>query len=282
MDTEYQVQEIKIAKILSDSDFNCRGTILPMDVIDLVKDIDQHGLQFPIAVQPITDVDKDVSRDYDFRIIAGHRRFAAFRVLKRTTIPAMIKSGLSEIDARLLNLGENLKRENLNLLQEARAIERLRLLGLNRRQTGEVLGVSTSWVQVRYNLLDLPDEIQEEAAAGLLNQQQIKQIYGLRDKTRQYDAVKKIKNARLRGEQGISVAKTAAQDPFKKKRQQKNSVQDMIEHMSNSVGYGLHTRALAWANGEISSAELFFDIKRYAEEKSIVYKVPIPGVTDET
>ena len=278
METEYQVKELEVAKILSDSDFNCRGTILPMDVIDLVKDITIHGLQFPIAVQPIGDVDKEVSRDYDYRIIAGHRRFAAFKVMKRETIPAMIKCGLSETNARLLNLGENLKRQNLNLLQEARAIERLRHLGLNRRQVSEALGVSVSWVQVRFNLLDLPEEIQEEAAAGLLNQQQVKQIYGLRSPERQYEAVKKIKNARLKGEQGISVSKPPEQDPFKKKRQQKNVVQDMIDHMGGTVGHGLHTRALAWCNGEISSAELFFDIKRFAEENGVEYRVPIAGV----
>lgn len=278
MNSEYQVQELATGKIFSDADFNCRGTILPMDVIDLVKDIDQHGLQFPIAVQPIADMGEDAPDHFDFRIIAGHRRFAAFKVLKRSTIPAMIKCGLTEIAARLLNLGENLKRKDLNLLQEARAIVRLRHLGLNRRQTAEVLGVSTSWVQVRFNLLDLPEEIQEEAAAGLLNQQQIKQIYGLRDTVRQYDAVKKIKNARLKGEQGISVAQSSIQDPYKKKRQPKNAVQDMIAHIGDTVGYGLHTRTLAWANGEISSAELFFDIKRFAEDKGVEYKVPIPGV----
>ncbi len=275
--TNYDVQEIELNRIYSDSDFNCRGTILPMDVVDLVKDIEIHGLQFPIAVQPIAEVTKQVD-DYDFRIIAGHRRFAAFRVLKRVIIPVMIKTGLSETTARLLNLGENLKRQNLNLLQEARAIERLKDLGMVRRDVAESLGVSTSWVQVRYNLLDLPDEIQAEAAAGLLNQAQIKQIFGLKTKDRQFDAVKKIKNARLRGEQGISVAKAPEQDPFKKKRQPKNVVQDMIGHLGESVGFGLHTRCLAWANGEISSAELYFDIKRFATEHDKFYQVPLAGV----
>ncbi len=273
----YEVKELEILKIYSDDSFNCRGRILPMDVVDLVKDIDLHGLQFPIAVQPACDVNKNIE-GYDYRIIAGHRRYAAFKVLKRKTIPAMLKLGLSEAEARLLNLGENLKRENLNLLQEAKAIERLRFLGLVRREVAESLGVSTSWVQVRYNLLDLPEEIQEEAAAGLLNQNQIKQIYGLRTPERQFEAVKKIKNARLRGEQGISVAKAPEQDPFKKKRQPKNVVQDMIKHMGDSVGFGLHTRALAWANGEISSAELYFDIRRYAKEHDINYLVPLAGV----
>jgi len=277
----YEVKEIPLDRILSDDVFNCRGKIYPMDVVDLVKDIESHGLQFPIAVQPACDVNKDIG-DHDYRIVAGHRRFASFAVMQKETIPVMVKRGLSEAEARLLNLGENLKRENLNLLQEAKAIQRLKFLGMTRREVGESLGVSTSWVQVRYNLLDLPESIQDEAAAGLLNQQQIKQIYGLRTPDKQYEAVKKIKNARLRGEQGISVAKEPKLDPFKKKRQSKNTVQDMINHMQMTVGFGLWTRALAWANGEINSAELYFDIKRVAEEKGIPYIVPIEGVNDSS
>jgi hypothetical protein len=170
----------------------------------------------------------------------------------------------------------------LNILQEALAIKRLRDLGLNRRQVSEELGVSTSWVQVRYNLLDLPTIIQEEAAAGILNQYQIKQLFELRDdKEAQFEAVKKIKNARLRGEKGTSVGKTPFQDPFKKKRQPKNVVQEMINHMGLSIGYGLHTRVLAWANGEINSAELFFDIQEYAKERDISYRVPLVGIGDQ-
>ncbi|GAG16180.1 unnamed protein product, partial [marine sediment metagenome] len=54
--SEYTVQDIEINRIWSDNDFNCRGVIVPLDVIDLVKDIDRNGLQFPICVQPISDV----------------------------------------------------------------------------------------------------------------------------------------------------------------------------------------------------------------------------------
>ena len=124
----------------------------------------------------------------------------------------------------------------------------------------------------------MPEPIQEEAAAGILNQYQIKELYSIPDKEDQYNAVKKIKNARLRGEKGVSVGKKPEEDPFKKKRHAKNIVQDMIDHMGSTVGYGLHTRTLAWANGEISAAELFFDIKQFAEDKGLNYNVPIQGV----
>lgn len=278
--TDYTVLSIPMGVIWSDNDFNCRGQIIPLDVVDLVKDIQQYGLQFPIAVQPIGSIE-GAPEDAKYRIIAGHRRFSAFKVIGKEAIPAMIKIGLGEVQARLVNLGENLKRQNLNILQEAKAIKRLRSLGMNRRQVSEELGVSSSWVQVRFNLLDLPEEIQHEAAAGLLNQYQVKELFSLPNKEAQFEAVKKIKNARLRGEKGISVAKPPKEDPFKKKRRQKNVVQEMIEHMGTTIGYGLHTRTLAWANGEISSAELYMDIKRYGDAHNIDYTIPIAGFSKE-
>ena len=274
---EYTVVNINIEKIYSDSDFNCRGTIVLIDVMDLVDDIREHGLQFPIAVQPAFDIE-NAPKEYDFRIVAGHRRFQSIKILKYSTIPAMIKVGLSEVEARLLNLGENMKREALNIMQEAVAVSHLRRLGLNRRMVSERLGVSSSWVQVRFNLLDMPEEIQAEAAAGMLNQSQIKELYGLKNKKDQFQAVRNIKEAKLRGQRGVSVAKKPEEDPFKKKRRQKNVVQDMIDHLGETVGYGLHTRVLAWVNGEISTAELYVDVKTYADGSDVDYESPISSI----
>jgi len=271
--TEYTVLHLSTDKIYSDGEFNCRGSIMPMDIIDLVKDIEKNGLQFPIAVQPRRDV-TELPDGFDFRIVAGHRRFAAFKLLKRNEVPAMVKIDLSEVQARLLNLGENLKRKALNILQEAISIKRLRDLGLNRRQVSEDLGVSVSWVQVRFNLLDLPEAIQEEAAAGIINQYQLKELYSLPNKEQQFEAVKKIKTAKLRGERGVSVGKTPLTDPHAKKRHAKNVVQEMIAHLGGTIGFGLHTRTLAWANGEISSADLFIDIAAHAKTLGVDYEIP--------
>lgn len=259
MTTDYQVVEIPITKIYSDDDFNCRGKILKMDVADLARDIEHSGLQFPITVQPKANI--DLPDGYDFRIVAGHRRYAAFIVLGRDTIPCMIRENLSEVQARLLNLKENLKRVELDILQEARAVKKLRDIGLTQENIADELGKSRGWVQVRFNLLDLPIEIQNEAAAGLLNQSQIKQIYSLPTKDDQYEAVKKIKNSLVNGVRGLDVGSKPEDKPFQKKRQPKTNVQEMIDHIGKNLGFGLPTRCLAWANGEISSADLYNDIK---------------------
>lgn len=279
MTETYDVQEVELTRIYNDSKFNCRGAILPMDVVDLAKDIENNGLQFPIAVQPACDVDGGLPDGCDFRIVAGHRRYTAFRVLKRVTVPVLIKRGYSELKARLVNLSENLKRQELNILQEARAVKRLKDFGMVQESIALTLGVSRSWVQVRFHLLSLPEDIQELAAAGVFNQSQIRQIHSLKEPTRQYEAVRKIKNARLNGEKSVDVGKKPQEDPFKKKRQTKTAVQTMMDHMIKTIGFGLHTRVLAWANGEINSAELFFDIRQYAQEKGVEYTVPIKGVS---
>jgi ParB family chromosome partitioning protein len=277
MDHNYNVEIVPTHLIYSDDEFNCRGSIQPFDVKDLAQDIQENELQFPIAVQPACDVEGGVPNGFEYRIIAGHRRFMAFRVLKRTEIPAMIKKGLSEVQARIHNLSENLQRKELNILQEARAIKRLKDYGLVQEATAQAIGRTRSWVQIRYNLLELPEVIQEEAAAGILNQSQIKQLYSLKTPEEQYEAVRKIKTALINGQKGISVAKPPKADPYKKKRRQKNEVEEMIRHIAKEspIGFGLATRALAWANGTINTAELYMDIKAEAAKLDKPYRIPV-------
>lgn len=273
MTDEYEVKHIPIPEIYNDIDFNCRGIILPIDVIDLARDIEINGLQFPIAIQPASEAG-NIPAGFEYRIIAGHRRFVALQVLRCKTIPAMIKRGLSEVKARLINFSENLKREDLNLLQEAKAVQKLRFLGLIQEEIAKQLGISRGWVQVRLNLLTLPVDIQEEAAAGIINQTQVRQLLSLRTPERMYEAVKKIKRAHEKGIRGLDVEAKPQENPKSKKRQSKTVVQEMIVYLGSNIGYGLHTRVLAWANGEISMEDLYFDLKDYAKEHNIDFSIP--------
>ncbi|MFW9873268.1 MAG: ParB/RepB/Spo0J family partition protein [Candidatus Thorarchaeota archaeon] len=274
---EYTIQEIPIEQIHNDTEFNCRGHITPLDVKDLADDIRINGLQFPIAIQPKFDV-TNLPEPYKYRIIAGHRRFVAFKILKYETIPAMIKSGLSEIDARLMNLSENLKRRDLNILQEAGAVRQLRLLNLTQEDIAEKLGQSRTWVQIRLKLLRLPEPIQEAAAAGFINQAQIRQLHSIKDPDKQLEAARKIKTATIKGQKGISVEKKPQENPDKAKRRSQKEIQDLLAIFISQRFYGLHTRCLAWANGAITTRELFKDIEIEAKKKNI--EVNLPSLPD--
>lgn len=269
----YEIQNIPIDKIFNDTEFNCRGHITPLDVKDLADDIKANGLQFPIAVQPRFDV-PNLPEQYDFRIVAGHRRFVAHKILKLDTIPAMVRSGLSEIEARLMNLSENLKRKELNIKQEAEAVRHLRLLRLTQEDIAEKLGQSRSWVQIRLHLLRLPKSIQEEAAAGFLNQTHIRQLHAMKDEDKQFEAVRKIKVAKAKGSGAVSVGKKPQEDPDKAKRRSQKEVQDLMAIFASQSFYGLHLRCLAWTNGSITTRDLFNDIKVESVKKGLTIKLP--------
>lgn len=263
-----KIIEISISDIYSDDSFNCRGSIAPMDVADLAKSIREIGLQFPIAVQPASDVKTTIPSRFQYRIIAGHRRFAAYKILATQEperfgkISAMIRFGLDEVTARILNLSENLERRELSLLQEARAITALHEAGVPRDHVAKKLNKSSGWVQVRYYLLTLPEEIQMEAAAGVLNQYHIKQLYSLATPEEQFEAVRAIKTAKLNGEKVDHVGKRKKHKLTKAKQRVRTEMFDMIEVIAKALGYGLPTRVLAWTAGEITTEELFDDIRK--------------------
>lgn len=262
--------------IYSDDLFNCRGPISPLDVVDLAQSLQAKGLQFPILIQPRKDVTTEMPAGFDFRIVAGHRRFKAWTVAGMPGgIPAFIREGLSEIEARILNLSENFDRKDLNLLQEAKALEALYKAGLPRDSVARELKKSSGWVQVRYNLLSLPEEIQQEAAAGILNQHQIKQLYSLDTHEQMFEAVKKIKNAKVSGEKVDHVGKKVKKPTAVKKARLRPEMFEMMQLIASVIGYGIHTRTLAWATGEITTAELFADIKEIADEKGKIWTPPL-------
>ena len=274
--SNYKVEEVSMLKIYVDHSFNCRGTIAPIDVHELATDIKERGLLQPVIIAPLSP-EKVVETGCQYNLIAGFRRHTAHRVIKASKILAMIRPDMTdEKEARLLNLTENTQREQLNVLQEARALTALKAYGMNEFEIGARLGKSRGWVQVRLILLKLPHEVQQEAAAGLINQTQIRELYTIL--TRQgidavFAAVKRVKHNKDRGKKAITVNPNKTSIYVKKPRERIEIFQ-MIDRMLDADMVGLPTRALAWASGEISTSDLFDDMVKYAEEKGHFFCKP--------
>jgi ParB/RepB/Spo0J family partition protein len=272
VESELKTFEVPITDIFCDDNFNCRGAIVPRDVVDLAKSIDAVGLQQPITVQPW-----DKLADKKFRILSGHRRFQAYRLLDppRLTIPAIINTkALTELEARKLNLEENLKRKDLNILQEALAIRPFLDAGWGQEETANYLQQSKGWVQARAALLKLPEDIQQVAAAGLLTQEHIKQLASMKSRQAQVDAVKKIKDAKIAGDKKKIEVVKKKKDPLAKKKREPAEIFEMIELISKVVDFGFYTRCLAWSAGEISDFQLLKDLRDEAGKKGITYEIP--------
>jgi len=267
---------IKIANIDDNYELNCRGKITPIDVVDLAKDIALRGLIQPIAIAPYDEA-KKLETGKQWRLLAGFRRLMAHRVNEQKEIACVIRQIDNELDALTFNLAENIKRKDLNILQEANAIKRLRDLGVPETEAAERLDASRGWVQVRFMLLGLPEEVQKEAAAGIITQENIRQLYTIYhktgDKEQIFEAVRHLKDAKIRGR---SIKITANKEAAKrqKKHRKRQEIFELMDHLQKTIGNGLHTRVLSWAAGEITDEDVFYSIKIYAVEREIPYTIP--------
>lgn len=277
LQSEVTVVDILMDKILSDEIFNCRGYIPPSDVLELARDIEKNGLQSPIVVQPFTEVDGK-----EYRIVSGHRRYTAYVVNKSERIPAIIKDGLTEKQAFIMNLNENTQRKALNILQEARAVGRLRMMGMTQDEISRALQQSRPWAQVRLYVLDFPEDIQETIGEGWLTQSQIHQIHTLPEGDDQYKAVRQIKDAKLaEGTKrlNVSIKKPAkASNLIKSRPRKKEEVETLMDHIMTYLDPSFATRCLAWAAGNISTLEVLKDVEAQCLEGGISYSMPLEGI----
>jgi ParB/RepB/Spo0J family partition protein len=269
-DGKYAVQTVPMSEIYSDPEFNCRGHIIPLDVLDLAKDIKDRGLDQPIVIQPYPG-----HPPQKYRIVAGHRRHMAFQVNKDEAIPAFIRPDLDEVAARTLNLRENLHRKDLNIVQEARALNFFLSRGFSEQELVDTFGQSRGWVQVRKSLLRLPAEIQEVAASGILNQDHIKMLATLKHREDQEEFVRKVKDKRARGEK-IKLTPTIKRpgDVMKSRERKKPEIEELSDIIYDILGPCLTTRFGAWCSGNISTLEFYASLERHCKDEGIDFAMP--------
>ena len=254
--TQYDAFPLCMDRIYFDSDFNCRGQFTLESVSDLAEDIRRKGgdteligLDFAVTVQPAGDVVGGLPDGYDYRLIAGHRRFRRGLDPPLDEHPAMIRRGLNEHEALLLNLKENLQRKDLNMLQEAFALQRLYPDQNNRplRRLSAELKRPTKWVAARLHLLKMSPELQAKAAAGLLSAVTIERLHretpegSLRSPRWPPPANGRATAKCLGCPRRVNVASVIAAASSRSP----NDPADVL----NAGITGLPTRALAWAQG---------------------------------
>lgn len=140
---------------------------------ELIESIRENGLLQPLVVRP--------AADDGWEIVAGERRWRAVSELGWAQVPAIVR----DIDDRtmlVLALVENLQREELTALEEARAYRRLLdQFGLTQAEVAETVGRDRSTVANTVRLLALPDPVKEMLADGRLTAGHGRALLGLAD-----------------------------------------------------------------------------------------------------
>ena len=166
---------IDIEKI-SSGRFQPRKDFDDLKLKELVSSVKEKGLLQPILVR---------KSDTGFEIIAGERRFRASQALGIKKIPAIVKDVKDE-DALIISLMENIQRQELNPIEEARAFEQLtEKFTLSQDDIAKALGKDKATVSNILRLLKLPEDIQRHIAKGILSSGHAKVLLGIEDAQKQ-------------------------------------------------------------------------------------------------
>jgi ParB family transcriptional regulator, chromosome partitioning protein len=104
-----------------------------------------------------------------YQLVAGERRLRAAKIAGISKIPAIVKK-VDDREMMELSLIENIQRENLNPIEEARAFNTLAVkLGLTHEQISERVGKQRVSITNSLRLLGLPEEVQEMVSRGTLS-----------------------------------------------------------------------------------------------------------------
>ena len=145
-------------------------------LLALAESIRHNGVISPILVA------RDGGR---YTIIAGERRWRAARLANLDVIPAIVREW-DDVHRQEAALVENIQREDLNAIEEARGIERLmNECALTQEAVAERLGRSRSAVANLLRLLSLPERIQEAVIEGTLSAGHARVLAGIEDAQQQ-------------------------------------------------------------------------------------------------
>lgn len=187
---------------LSRGKYQPRVDMRPESLAELADSIKAQGLIQPILVRPLAQRNPGESQRYE--IIAGERRWRAAQMAGLAEIPAVIRDVADEA-AVAMALIENIQRENLNPLEEARALHRLiEEFGLTHQSAAEAVGRSRVAVSNLLRLMELADEVKLLLEQRSIEMGHARALLGLTTRRQQVEV------ANLVARKGLSVRDTEA------------------------------------------------------------------------
>ena len=205
---------------------------------ELAQSIKENGVIQPIIVRQ--------SPVIGYEILAGERRYRASLLAGLRSIPAVVKQ-LSDQEMMVQSIIENLQRENLNPIEEARAYESLVEKGFTHTEIADKMGKSRPYISNSIRLLSLPEQILSEVESGKLSQAHARSLVGLNKEQQDYFFQRIM-------EEDISVRKLEALLTEKKqKKLQKNDhfIQNEEEQLKKLLGLDVEIKLSKKDSGKI-------------------------------
>lgn len=192
-------------------------------ITELAQTIRTHGMIQPIVVREIDD------SDVKYEIIAGERRYRAVTSLGWEAIPAIIRQ-MNDKETASVALIENLQREELTAIEEAKAYERLLVIHeLTQEALAQRLGRSQSTIANKLRLLKLPEDVQTAILNKSITERHARTLIMLKDEEKQTALLNEIinKNLNVKQTEARIEAMLSTAEPKKRKPKLRGFNKDM-------------------------------------------------------
>ncbi|MDF1628474.1 MAG: ParB/RepB/Spo0J family partition protein [Alcanivoracaceae bacterium] len=230
-------------ELLQRGRYQPRRDMSPEALEELAESIKAQGVMQPIVVRPISDT--------RFEIIAGERRWRAAQMAGLPTIPAVIREVTDEA-AIAMALIENIQREDLNPMEEAFALARLKdEFELTHQQVADAVGKSRAMVTNLLRLISLEEEVKKLLEHGDLEMGHARALLALATDNQ-------IAAARTVVAKGLSVRQTEAlvrdfekAKPAKEIVREDPNVRQLISDLSDRLGAPVQLRQEKGGKGKL-------------------------------
>jgi len=230
------IHQLSIEKI-GPGPFQPRRTIREEQLKELALSIEGQGIIQPIVVRERAVVDSQTG--VRFEIIAGERRWRAAQLANLGAVPAVIRT-MSDASAVAVALIENIQRENLNPLEEAKAFQKLIIeYEMTHQEVANSVGRARASITNTLRLLDLSSSVQALLNEAKINMGHARTLLSLTDSSMQLEVANLIIEKKLSVRDTESLVRSileGANKPKTKKQPEDPDVKRLENSLTQKLG----------------------------------------------
>lgn len=223
-----------------------RRDLEPQALEELANSIKAQGVMQPIVIRPVSE--------NLYEIIAGERRWRASQMAGLDEVPAVIRDVPDE-QAIAMALIENIQRENLNSMEEAIALDRLKTeFDLTQQEVADAVGKSRSAITNLLRLMNLTDDVKRMLEYGDLEMGHARALLGMEGEE-QIDAAKEVVGKRLSVRQTEDLVRKLQQkknEPEKVAKKPDPLLKDLSDNLSQRLNSKVSISENATGKGKIT------------------------------
>ena len=240
--TQRSIKEVNVKKI-KPGRFQPRSNFDNQKLDELTKSIKKQGVLSPILV-----------REFglnEYEVIAGERRLRASKMAGLETIPCLVDQKKDQ-DALISALVENLQREDLNPVEEAMGLDRLkREFGLTQDEVASSTGKARSTIANSLRILTLPKSVLEMLSQGIIEKGHAKLLASMSPDDAEI-AAKKIIKEKLSVKDLSSLTSKKTTNKTNKNKTKDTDILNIEREMSESFGHRVEIETKNKKSGKVS------------------------------